>query len=88
MTREEGNELLYLWKVGAAHYPSGVIDQALCATGDLHGRTARRSASPLLPVGERPGYERSRVVYGQAVCQGSSGVFLASAGSAGQGDAE
>lgn len=35
MTRAQANELLFLWKVGAAWYPPAVINMALYVTGDL-----------------------------------------------------
>jgi len=37
MSRAVANEILALWKVGAAHYPAAVISMALYVTGDLEG---------------------------------------------------
>ena len=35
MTRHQANEILDLWKAGAAHYPQETIAMALYLTGDL-----------------------------------------------------
>ena len=35
MTRAKANEILDLWKAGAAGYPRAVISMALYVTGDL-----------------------------------------------------
>jgi hypothetical protein len=35
MTRVRANEILFLWKLGAEHFPESVISMALYVTGDL-----------------------------------------------------
>lgn len=37
MTRYQANEILDLWKAGAAHYPQATITLALYMTGDIGG---------------------------------------------------
>jgi hypothetical protein len=37
MTRHQANEILDLWKAGAAHYPQAIITLALYMTGDICG---------------------------------------------------
>ena len=35
MTRAQANEILDLWRAGAAHYPAATITLALYVTGDI-----------------------------------------------------
>lgn len=35
MTRHQANEILTMWREGAAHYPAAVITMALVVTGDI-----------------------------------------------------
>ncbi len=35
LTRAQANEILNLWRAGAAHYPAQTINLALWVTGDI-----------------------------------------------------
>lgn len=41
-SREKANEILNLWRSGAAFFASNVINAALMATGDIEPRRAAR----------------------------------------------
>ena len=40
MTRDQANDILFLWKIGAENFTPRVIDKALYATGDLNGASS------------------------------------------------
>lgn len=88
MSRDDANELLFLWKVGAQLYPQHVINQALCATGDLDGPDLGAVAS-LVHVSRLPAWmEGAGVVVSQATSERPSLGVLAIAGAVDRGNAK
>lgn len=71
MTRQEGNEILHLWRCGNGTFAENTINAALRATGDLSPPERRKTGFALKGVDTLP-----RRVWRAALAGGNSEALL------------